>query len=158
MPVKGHNSCSAAGNICVLLRLCVSEFASVCVFYLRALTQKKQKNTNIIWRIIWDAVQSSLPPPTADGPGVIPSFPLACVCCCSLNALPSINTHRITNVINSQPDFLHSRKRASGKKRVDVEFSAEDRSWTRGFLGLRAHTGKYEEVKNEPVLCGVPQG
>lgn len=78
------------------------------------------------WRLIWDAVQSSLPPPTADGPGVIPSSPLARVCCFSLNALPRINTHRITNVINSQRDLTTAekgqRREASTKKatkRVD---------------------------------------
>lgn len=71
------------------------------------------------WRMIWDAVQSSLPPPTADDPGVSPSFPLACVCCSSLNALPCINTHRITNVINSQRDLTIAEKgqwREAGKR------------------------------------------
>lgn len=75
--------------------------------------------------MIWDAVQSSRPPHTADSPGVIPGSPLACVCCFSLNVLPCINTHRITNVINSHPDLT-----VAGKGQW-----SEARGWSRTFGG-----------------------
>ena len=84
---------------------------------------------SVNWQMIWDTIQSSLPAPTADGPGVIPNSPLARVCCLSLNALPRINTHRITNVINSQRDLTTAEKgqwrEASAKKATKSDWTVE---------------------------------
>lgn len=85
---------------------------------------------SIYWWMIWDAVQSSRPAPTADSPGVIPSFLLAWVCCFSLNALSRINTHRITNVINSQQDLTTAEKGQCREARERHNKSNKKSEWT----------------------------
>lgn len=57
----------------------------------------------------------------ARSPGVIPSFPLACVCCFSFSALPCISTHRITNVINSQRALTTAEKGQWRKRQTNKE-------------------------------------
>lgn len=126
------------------------------------------------WGMICDALQSSLPPPTADGPGVIPSFPLACFCLPQPNALPHISMHRITNVINFQWDLTmaetaqqrepgnrHTKnkkatKRVNGQGDLKMMTAAGEKK-----KNLRWETEERADKKSEEVkkwaFSGVPQ-
>ena len=85
-----------------------------------ASTRKAQKHEHELADDLGCYPVLSASPPTADSPGVIPSFPLACVCCFSLNALPCIYTHRITNVINSQLDSTMAEKGQWRERRANA--------------------------------------